>query len=313
MSEVTTSFVLPVHDGASYLAQTIDGILAQSDRYFELIVVDDGSTDSTPHLLASYAQRDPRIRVVTQLNAGITRALIAGCAAARGKYIARHDAGDVSDPQRLARQRELLDADRGVVFVSCWTQIIGPELERLYVLRGTGRARRPIEVLDMSHPYCVIDGPTHHGSVIFRRDAYERAGRYRPEFYYGQDWDLWYRLAAIGKFQMAEEVLYTARVGPGTISASAKAAQEEIAIYTHDAVRARARGESDAVYVERASRVRKSERTSRCAEARGLYFIGEALRRNRDVRCRHYLRDAVLACPFMLRAWIRLLQSLVRL
>lgn len=314
MSGPATSFVLPVYNAAPLLAETIDSILAQTDRDFELIVVDDGSTDTTPHLLATYAARDSRLRVITQPNAGITRALIAGCKAARGKYIARHDAGDVSDPRRLAIQRAMLDARDDLVFVACWTQIAGPEFEPLYVVRGTGRAREPIDVLDVDHPLCVIDGPNHHGSAVFRRDAYERAGGYRPEFYYGQDWDLWYRLAAIGKFQMAEEVLYTGRITPGSISSSAKTGQEEIAIHTHDAVRARAHGESDAAYVERASRVRPARaRLSRCTRARGLYFIGEALRRNRDKRCRRYLRDAALACPLMLRAWIRLLQSTIRL
>jgi hypothetical protein len=314
MNDPASSFVLPVYNAAPLLPGTIDSILAQTDREFELIVVDDGSTDATPQLLASYAGRDPRVRIVTQANAGITRALIAGCKAARGKYIARHDAGDLSHPSRLAVQRAMLDANAEVAFVSCWTQITGPELEPLYLVRGTGIAAQPARVLDVEHPLSVIDGPTHHGSVVFRRDSYERAGGYRPEFYYGQDWDLWHRLAAIGKFQMAQEVLYTARITPGSISASAKAGQEEIAIHTHDAVRARARGESDAPYVERASRVGPVRSSaSRCAKARGLYFIGEALRRNRDARCRRYLREAALTCPLMVRAWLRLLQSAIRL
>jgi hypothetical protein len=314
MSDPATSFVLPVYNAAPLLAETIDTILGQTDHDFELIIVDDGSTDATPQLLATRARTDPRVRVITQPNAGITRALITGCKAARGKYIARHDAGDLSDPKRLAVQRAMLDARDDLVFVSCWTQITGPELEPLYVLRGPGRAAQPADILDVTQRFLVIDGPTHHGSVVFCRDAYERAGGYRAEFYYGQDWDLWYRLAAIGKFQMAEEVLYTARVMPGSISSSAKAGQEEIAVHTHDAVRARARGESDAIYVERASSVRPARsKPTRCALARGLYFIGEALRRNRDARCRRYLRDAVLACPMMLRAWMRLLQSALRL
>jgi glycosyltransferase involved in cell wall biosynthesis len=309
----TTSFVLPVYNAADVLAETLDSILAQSDPDFEVIVVDDGSSDDTPRLLAAYSGRDTRIRVIAQPNTGITRALIAGCAAAGGRYIARHDAGDLSDPRRLERQRAALDLAPDVVLVSCWTAYAGPELEPLWIARSTGVASQPTDVRDLSARYLASDGPPHHGSAMFRRDAYERAGGYRTAFYYGQDWDLWYRLFELGKFQMIEEVLYTARVTAGSISAMAKTAQEEIALHIHDAVRARSRGESDAPFVERASRVRPQRGSSRCGSARGLYFIGEALRRNRDVRCRAYLRRAAFRCPILLRAWLRLAQSIVRL
>jgi glycosyltransferase involved in cell wall biosynthesis len=308
------SVVLPVYNGADVIAETIDSILAQTDRDFELVVVDDGSTDETPRIIAGYAARDERVRVLTQSNAGITRALIAGCAAARGEYVARQDAGDFSAPARFEKQRAALDANPSLTLVSCWTAFVGPELEPLWIARGTGKSSRPIDVRDLSQRYCVIDGPTSHPSAMFPRDAYERAGGYRAAFYYGQDWDLWYRLLDLGKFQMIEEVLYTARVTPGSISASAKTAQEELAAIVHESVRTRARGESDASLVERASRVRPVRgRKSRCAAARGLYFIGEALRRNRDARCRLYLRRAAFSCPLLLRAWLRLAQSIARL
>jgi hypothetical protein len=306
----TTSFVLPVYNAAATLRETLDSILAQSDPDFELIVVDDGSTDASHAIIVNYAARDSRIRIIAQPNGGITRALIAGCAAAGGSYIARHDAGDLSDPRRLAVQRAMLDARDDLHFVSCWTAVVGPDLEPLFVTRGTGAAAEPANVLDLDHRYCVSDGPTHHGSVVFRRDAYQAAGGYRAEFYYGQDWDLWYRLAERGKFQMAEEVLYTARTTPESISASSKQGQEKIAVFAHQAVRARARGESDAPFVARAAAVRPSKR-SPSDRARGLYFIGEALRRNGDRRAVRYLREAARAAPLSPRAWVRLVQAIV--
>src|SRR4029077_2278949 len=108
------SVVMGVYNGASTLAPTLDSILAQTERDFECIVVDDGSTDGTPEILARYGSRDGRIRLIHQQNAGLTRALTAGCAAARGVYIARHDAGDLSDPRRFELQKQALDADPGV-------------------------------------------------------------------------------------------------------------------------------------------------------------------------------------------------------
>lgn len=305
------SVVMGVYNGAATLAATLDSILGQTERDFECIVVDDGSTDTTPMVLAEYAARDPRVRVIKQANAGLTRALIAGCAAARGVYIARHDAGDLSDPRRFELQKQALDADATVVFVSSATQYAGPKLEPLWITRPTGAALQPAHVLDLTIPGALTDGPTHHGSVMFRRDAYERAGGYRAAFYYGQDFDLWLRLAEIGKFQGLTEVLYTARITPDSISGSARSRQEELGRLSRAALEARQRGESDAAVIARASAVKRVPARPVSSRGKGLYFIGEALRRNRDVRARRYLRQSIAAWPLSLRAWIRYFQSLV--
>jgi len=305
------SVVMGVYNGASTLAATMDSILGQTERDFECIVVDDGSTDATPAILADYASRDPRIRVIRQANAGLTRALIAGCAAARGVYIARHDAGDLSDPRRFELQKRALDADPTVVFVSSATQYAGPELEPLWITRLTGAAQEPARVLDLALPGALTDGPTHHGSVMFRRAAYERAGGYRAAFYYGQDFDLWLRLAEIGKFHGIAEALYTARITPDSISGSARARQEELGRLSRAALDARQRGESEAGILERAAAVRRVPRKAVSSRGNGLYFIGEALRRNGDRRARRYLRQSIAAWPFSVRAWVRYVQSLV--
>lgn len=308
-SVTVISVVMGVYNGASTLAETIDSILAQSEPDFELIVVDDGSTDEAPRILADYAGRDQRVQIIRQDNAGLTRALIAGCALARGKYIARHDAGDLSDPRRFELQRRALDTDDELVFVSCTTQYVGPELEPLFQARSTGAALDPAFVLDLRDPRAMIDGPTHHGSTMFRRDAYERAGGYRAPFYFGQDFDLWYRLAEIGKFQGLDVVLYTARVTPRSISATARTEQFTLARLSRAAAAARQTRQSEASLLAAAAAVRPSPRPS--GEAAGLYFIGEALRRNHDERARGYFGRAIAAAPFSLRSWVRYLQSLL--
>jgi hypothetical protein len=147
---------------------------------------------------------------------------------------------------------------------------------------------------------------------MFRRDAYERAGGYRAAFYYGQDFDLWYRLAEAGRFQATQAVLYTARITPGSISTAARAQQERLAKLSRAALEARRRGETDDAIVAAAAEVRPVRGgASRRTRAAGLYFIGEALRRNGDVRARRYLVRALAAWPLSPRAWLRLLQSLV--
>jgi len=300
-----------VYNAASTLAATLDGILGQTERDFECIVVDDGSTDATPAILAEYASRDPRIRVVRQANAGLTRALIAGCAAARGTYIARHDAGDLSDPRRFALQKQALDADPTVVFVSSATQYAGPELEPLWLSRPTGAALRPAHVIDLTVPGALTDGPTHHGSVMFRRNAYEGVGGYRAAFYYGQDFDLWLRLAEIGTFQGIDMVLYTARITPDSISGSARLRQEELGRLSRAALDARQRGESEGGILAQSAAITRVPGRTILSRGKGLYFIGEALRRNGDRRARRYLRQSIGAWPWSMRAWIRYFQSLV--
>ena len=305
------SVVMGVYNGAPTLAATLDSILGQMERDFECIVVDDGSTDDTSHILADYAVRDPRIRVIRQPNAGLTRALIAGCAAARGTYIARQDAGDLSDPRRFELQKQALDADAGVVFVSSSTQYAGPELEPLWVSRPTGAALQPAHVLDLKIPGALTDGPTHHGSVMFRRDAYERVGGYRAAFYYGQDFDLWYRLAEIGKFRALDDVLYTARITAESISGTARPSQGQLGQLSRAALEARQRGQSQSDILSRAAAITPEARRAPSSRGKGLYFIGEALRRNGDLRARSYLQRSIVAWPFSLRTWLRFLQSLV--
>lgn len=312
MSDPSISVVMGVFNAASGLTATLDGILGQRDAGFEVVIVDDGSTDETAAIVDAYAARDPRVRVIHQENRGLTRALIAGCASARGKFIARHDAGDTSVPDRLAKQYALLAANRELAFVSSWTELVGPEGESLMIAKGTGRAREPVSILDQGEQWRVIDGPAHHGSVMFSRAAYERAGGYRAEFYVGQDWDLWYRLAALGKFQMIEEVQYVARLTPNDLSVTAKDQQEQIAAISRAAVDARLRGEDDSAIVARAAGIRPPAKRSRYRRAAGLYFIGEALRRNGDPRARRYFKQAVAASPFYWRAWLRWAQSRFR-
>ena len=302
------SVVMSVFNDAHQLPSTMESILGQRDVALELIVIDDGSTDESGRILDSFAQRDARVRVIHQENRGLTRALIRGCLEARASYVARHDSGDTSDPDRLRKQKAVLDANPEVVFVSCWTNVVGPNDELLFIAPGTGSATEPRSILDANAEWGVSAGPSSHPSVMFRADAYRDAGGYRAEFYYGQDWDLWYRLAERGKFQMIPEALYTTRVDLRTISSSARGAQSEFATLSLAAMKARAAGNSDADVLKLATNVQRKRKTW-FSEARGLYFIGEALRRNGDERARAYLMRAVRSCPLHAKAWLRLAQT----
>lgn len=310
MGSPVVSVVMGVCNGAGFLAETVESILRQEGVTLEFVIVDDGSTDGTVALLDGYAARDPRVRVIRQENTGLTRALIRGCREARGEYIARQDNGDLSLPGRLSRQCEALDSSPELVFVSCWTEYCGPELEYIATRKGTGRGGAPVRIIDLSREEAALDGPTHHGSVMFRRKAYEQVGGYRPQFAVAQDWDLWYRLAEVGSFMTIAAPLYRARLLPGSISGERKPEQQALSRLSREALRLRQAGEPEAPVLEAAGRIWPERRPSAAARAGWLYFIGEGLRRNGDRRAVHYFREALRENPLAGRIWFRLLQTL---
>jgi glycosyltransferase involved in cell wall biosynthesis len=283
---VKVSVVLPVFNGTAQLPATLNSILGQTLADVEVIVVDDGSTDDTPAVLARYGQR---LHVIRQENAGITRALIAGCAAASTPLIARHDCGDRSHPERLARQLALFD-DSDVVLAGAATKYVAPGGEALYTVAPDGEAvRESLLHADVT----TIRGLPHHGSAMFRRDAYEAAGGYRAQFYFAQDVDLWMRMAARGRIAITPEALYEATLDTRAISSRHR--DEQIAC-ARIAIALRDGGDPRTLLAEAAAvRPRASKKRRGVAEAKALYFIASCLRRNGDPAWRRYLGRAMRA------------------
>lgn len=285
---VKLSVVMSVYNGAASLEATLQSIYAQSVGDFELIVVDDGSTDATPSILA--AQTDPRLRVITQPNTGLTRALIRGCSEARAALIARHDAGDRSHPDRFGKQLALIESDPSIVLVSCTTSYVAPRGERLYVVRGDADAvQRSLREDGVD----AIRGLTHHGSAMFRRDAYLAAGGYRAAFWFAQDLDLWVRLAREGRIAFVDDVLYEARVEVDAISSTNRAEQFALARISL-AIRDNPDRESELLAEAMKIGPQRRKRT-RKDKAKAFYFIASCLRRERDPRWRGYAFQAVRA------------------
>jgi hypothetical protein len=307
------SVVMGVYNAAETVRASVDSVLAQKDVDLELVVVDDGSTDGTPGILDDYAADDARLRIIRQPNQGLTRALMAGCEAATGELIARQDAGDVSLAGRFLAQAEALRTDPGLAFVSCWSEYRGPGGEYLYTLTGPPEQDRASMILRDELPRGVAGGPTHHASVMFRADAYRGAGGYRSEFYFAQDWDLWYRLAAVGSFRILPKVYYLVSLETHSISGLNRSRQMRLFDLARRSSFLRRAGSGDAPILEQAGRIRPipGRRPSRFVEAASFYFIGECLRRNGDRRCREYFRQAIGRFPLHLKAWVRLLQAAV--
>lgn len=284
------SVVMAVYNGGARLQATLDSIFAQSEGRFELIVIDDGSSDDTPSILR--ACRDPRLRVLTNaVNEGLSPSLVRGCADARAEVIARHDCGDLSHPERFAKQLSVLEREPDVVLLSCYTRYRAPGGEELYVAEGDGETvRRSLREDSVER----IRGLSHHGSAMFRRDDYVAAGGYRARFRVAQDLDLWVRLAERGRIVFVPEVLYEAAVEPGAISTHRRAEQIEsarIALALRDGK-------------EPVPRPLPPPMSARRGEAATLYFIASCLQRRRDPHWRSYARRALRLDPLLLRAWL---------
>ena len=126
------SVVMSVHNGEQYLDEAVESILHQTFQDFEFIIVDDGSHDSTPSLLARYQQRDPRIQVHRfEENRGLSSALNLGIRLARGEYIVRMDADDISLPHRFKRQIEYMETHVEVGVCGALTENIGEGAARV--------------------------------------------------------------------------------------------------------------------------------------------------------------------------------------
>jgi glycosyltransferase involved in cell wall biosynthesis len=293
------SVVMSAFNDAQHVGRALDSVLTGQDVDLELIVVDDGSTDATPTLLADRAARGNRLRVIRQENRGLTMALIAGCAAARGDYIARQDADDVSLPGRLPAQTLLLDSNPELSFVSSWAEVMGPADEPLLL------HKRPAGP-DAATSLLVDDrcGPPGHGSVMMRRSAYQRVGGYRPKFYYAQDSDLWLRLATVGKLDYVQRALYRYRIATESISGRLHAHKLPYAKLIDEIHAARQRGEDPEAVYQRATLPPRSNERAKSSAANTAYFIGRCLLARRDPRARRYFRDALSAEWWRPKHWI---------
>ena len=205
------SVVMPVYNGAQFLAAAVNSILAQSYGDFEFVIVDDASTDETPALLARLT--DPRIKILTHsTNSGIVASLNDGLAAATGEYIARMDADDISLPARFAKQIDFLTQRPNIGLVGCAAEVITPAGD--YV--------------ETMHPKSATDGglrwfnlfgsPFIHPTVMMRRALVMQVGGYDPTFTVAQDRDLWDRLLTVTQVAYLPDILFQRRVHRSSVS-----------------------------------------------------------------------------------------------
>lgn len=215
--------LMSVYNGERYLEEAIESILGQTFQDFEFIIINDGSTDGTEEILTRYQQMDDRIRVYDQENLGLIAALNMGCQLARGKYIARMDADDVSLPERFSRQLSYMDAHPEVGILGTWTEYIdesGRRSDRLHLPTAPSLIRWAL----------LFGNPIAHGSVMMRLDVIRRLGFYHSDALYCEDYNLWSRASMVTRIANFPEVLLRYRVWRGSISLIHKQTQRRSSI-----------------------------------------------------------------------------------
>jgi len=194
------SVVLPVWNGARWLTEAIDSIRRQTLDNFELIVVDDGSTDGSADIIEASARSDRRIRNFRQERYGLVAALNRGLSEAQGQLIARLDADDRVHLQRLQKQTEYLDQHLDVGLLGSWAELID---EQGSVIGFRKYQTRPESLM----PLLPRTNPLLHSSIMVRQSVLQKVGFYRPAFEGAEDYDLWLRVSEIAKVANLPEYL----------------------------------------------------------------------------------------------------------
>ena len=239
MSEApAVSVVMSVRDGERYLAAAIESVLTQTMRDLELVVVDDGSTDSSPQIVAGYASKDERVRVHRHEPGGLATSLNRGIGYARSPLIARLDADDLARPHRLELQVACLTQNLGLGLVGGAVAFIDEDDHQF------AEARYPTTDAEIREAFPSTT-PFVHSAVTMRREAFDAVGGYRAAFPHAEDLDLWLRIGAVSELANLAETVVSYRIHSQQSSVTELERQSLSVLGARVAWRARAQGLPD--------------------------------------------------------------------
>lgn len=217
------SVLMSVYGGKQYLGQAIQSVLDQTFKDFEFIIIDDGSRDESLKMIRSF--QDPRIVLIeNKVNQGLTKSLNVGIAKAKGKYIARMDADDISSANRLEKQVQFLEENQEIWAVGTGASLIDHEGKSISSIRmPTSRAQLKYLM--------TLGNNIIHPSVMMRTEMIRKIGGYSENCMVAQDYDLWIRiLESGGQLANLEEELIKLRVHDNSVSQTKAQSQIQQAI-----------------------------------------------------------------------------------
>jgi glycosyltransferase involved in cell wall biosynthesis len=199
-SNPKVTVLMSVYNNEKYLSEAIDSILNQTFKDFEFIIVNDASIDGTLDILKRY--KDPRLQIINNKeNIGLTRSLNMGLQIAKGDYIARQDADDISAPDRLKKEIDFLDTHKEHAVTGTSVKVID---ENSKVIRLLDRPTEDEQI----RKFLRVDNCINHGSVMMRKIALDKVGQYDENMTRSQDYELWLRISKEYLLGNLSEYLY---------------------------------------------------------------------------------------------------------
>lgn len=214
MNNVKVTVLMPAFNAAKYIAEAIHSILGQTFNDFELLIINNGSTDDTANEIREF--NDPRIRVIEEQQTGIGFALNKGLQEAKGEYIARFDADDICNADRLAKQVNFFKNNPYYILCGSDAEYMAENGEHLFYFRCIGHSHE--EIMQQLYVYC----PFIHSSVMYRKDAVLKAGSYSTDAHNFEDYLLWVQLVKYGKYGNLPERLLKVRFNPSSVTIDEK-------------------------------------------------------------------------------------------
>jgi len=222
MKNPKVTVLMSVYNGEKYLREAVDSILAQTFRDFEFLIINDGSTDRTGEILKSYS--DQRIKIINhEKNIGLTKSLNKGLRVAKGEYVARQDADDISMPERLDKEVAFLDTNKNVGLVGTDYFLINEKDKIIDKINCLTESKDLKEKLLEGNQFA-------HGSIVFKKECIEKVGMYREEFKFAQDFDFVLRISEIFHIANIPEFLYKWRINIDSVSVNKKTLQDKYAL-----------------------------------------------------------------------------------
>ncbi|MFD0750594.1 glycosyltransferase [Mucilaginibacter calamicampi] len=213
-TDPTITVLMPAYNAGCYIAEAIRSVLAQTYADFELVIVNDGSTDDTLNIINSF--NDPRIRVINQNNLGVAAALNNGLKNARSPYIARFDADDICYPERLEKQLSFLEMNAGYVLVGSDVEYISAGGDHLFNFECIAHTHE--EIIRKMYFYC----PFVHPAVMYKKESIIKLGGYPENAHNFEDYLLWTNIAKAGKLYNLREPLVKYRLNPTSVTIDEK-------------------------------------------------------------------------------------------
>lgn len=224
MSRPLITVLMPCYNVAEFIDRSLPSVLSQTYEDLEVLLIDDGSTDDTPAKLQEYAAKDPRIRVViNEKNLGLIRTLNLGIDLSKGEFIARMDADDISEVNRLETLYNVLDRNPDLDAISASAEYIDMKDRSRGLLIAKGTSPESLKFISF------FSTPVIHPCIMLRRKVLTD-NKYNPEYIHSEDYELFSRLIYSGyRIGNLKDILYKLRINPGSVSRRF----ENIQIATH--------------------------------------------------------------------------------